>query len=56
MNGEEKYADAITELQAQRLSLESQIASVDTAISLLRALSAGIPIPSVVAPATGSHK
>lgn len=46
MNGsEEKYAGAIAELQAQRAALEAQIASVDTAISALKALQTGTPIP-----------
>jgi hypothetical protein len=46
MSAEEKYADAITELLAQRAALEAQIASVDTALSALKALQAGIPIPA----------
>jgi hypothetical protein len=43
---EEKYAGAIAELQAQRVALEAQLASVDTAISLLTALQSGTPIPA----------
>ncbi|HEX3842898.1 MAG TPA: prefoldin domain-containing protein [Steroidobacteraceae bacterium] len=42
----EKYADAIAELQAQRAALEAQIVSVDTAISALKALQTGMPIPT----------
>lgn len=46
---EEKYASAIAELTVQRASLEAQIASVDTAISALRALQSGAPIPAAMA-------
>lgn len=42
----EKYAEAIAELQAQRAALEAQIVSVDTAISALKALQTGTPIPT----------
>lgn len=46
---EEKYASAIAELRAQRVALEAQIASVDTAISALLALQSGSPMPMVAA-------
>ncbi len=54
---DEKYAGAIAELLAQKSALEAQLASVDTAISALRALQSGSPIPAVaaVAPIAPPH-
>lgn len=40
---QEKYADAIADLQSQRGALEAQIAMVDTAIAALKALQDGTP-------------
>jgi len=58
MSGEEKFASAIAELQTQRAAFEAQIASIDTAISALRALQTGTPMPLVtnvtVTPQAGS--
>jgi hypothetical protein len=47
---QEKYADAIADLQTQRSAVEAQLATIDTAIAALKALQDGSPIMAMNTP------